>query len=99
MTPRGGLLLCEDAAGGTNIAAERMVGLTLDGNTFTFCENNVELTAPLIAIAGKTVAPGVYRNQEFAGACYSPDGKWLFANIQTPGITFAITGPWGSGPL
>ena len=23
-----------------------------------------------------------------------PDGRWLFANIQTPGITFAITGPW-----
>jgi len=99
VTPRGGLLLCEDAAGGTNIAAERMVGLTLDGNTFTFCENNVELTANLIAIAGKTVAPGNYRSQEFAGACYSPDGKWLFVNIQTPGITFAITGPWGSGPL
>ena len=99
VTPRGGLLLCEDAAGGVNVAAERMVGLTLDGNTFTFAENNVELTANLIAIAGKTVAPGNYRNQEFAGACYSPDGQWLFANIQTPGITFAITGPWGSGPL
>ena len=24
----------------------------------------------------------------------SPDGRWLFVNIQTPGITFAITGPW-----
>ena len=99
VTPRGGLLLCEDAAGGTNVAAERLVALTLDGNTFTFAENNIELTANLIAIAGKTVAPGNYRNNEFAGACYSPDGKWLFVNIQTPGITFAITGPWGSGPL
>ena len=45
------------------------------------------------------MTPGDYRTQEFAGACYSPDGKWLFVNIQTPGITFAITGPWGSGPL
>ena len=99
VTPRGGLLLCEDAAGGTNVAAERLVGLTLDGNTFTFAENNVELTANQIAIAGKTVNPGAYRSQEFAGACYSPDGEWLFVNIQTPGITFAITGPWGSGPL
>jgi hypothetical protein len=42
VTPRGGLLLCEDAAGGTNVAAERLVGLTLDGNTFTFAENNIE---------------------------------------------------------
>jgi secreted PhoX family phosphatase len=40
-----------------------------------------------------------YRQNEWAGACYSPDGKWLFANIQTPGITFAITGPWGGRPL
>jgi hypothetical protein len=22
------------------------------------------------------------------------DGQWLFVNIQTPGVTFAITGPW-----
>ncbi|MFZ5610252.1 MAG: alkaline phosphatase PhoX [Pseudomonadota bacterium] len=31
---------------------------------------------------------------EFAGACFSPDGRWLFVNIQEPGITLAITGPW-----
>ena len=99
VTPRGGLLLCEDAAGGTNIVGERLVGLTLDGNTFTFAQNDIQFAANLIAIAGKTVAPGDYRGQEFAGACDSPDGKWLFVTIQTPGITFAITAPWGSGPL
>ena len=44
MTPRGGLLLCEDAAGGANIVGERLVGLTLDGQTFTFAQNNVVLT-------------------------------------------------------
>jgi hypothetical protein len=99
VTPRGGLLLCEDAAGGTNIVGERLVGLTLNGNTFTFAQNNIVLTASQIAAAGKTVSPNDYRGQEFAGACYSPDGQWLFVNIQTPGITFAITGPWGNGPL
>jgi hypothetical protein len=26
-------------------------------------------------------------------------GNWLFANLQTPGITFAITGPWADGGL
>jgi secreted PhoX family phosphatase len=31
---------------------------------------------------------------EFAGACFSPDGGTLFVNAQTPGITFAVTGPW-----
>ncbi len=33
---------------------------------------------------------------EFAGACFSPDGSTLFVNIQTPGLTVAITGPWKS---
>jgi uncharacterized protein len=36
---------------------------------------------------------------EFAGAIYTPDGKWLIVHIQHPGMTFAITGPWGSGLL
>lgn len=31
---------------------------------------------------------------ELCGACFSPDGKTLFVNIQTPGVTLAITGPW-----
>ena len=31
---------------------------------------------------------------ELAGACFSPDGTTLFVNIQTPGMTIAITGPW-----
>jgi secreted PhoX family phosphatase len=38
-------------------------------------------------------------NGEFAGATWSPDGKWLFVNIQRPAATYAITGPWGRGPL
>ncbi|MEP0859739.1 alkaline phosphatase PhoX [Trichocoleus sp. DQ-U1] len=38
----------------------------------------------------------IYDN-EFAGACFSPDGQTMFVNIQTPGITFAIWGPWAKG--
>jgi secreted PhoX family phosphatase len=99
VTPRGGLLLCEDAAGNQFTAGERLIGLTLEGETFTFAMNNINLTAADIAAAGKHVAPGNYTQQEWAGANYSPDGRWLFVNIQTPGITFAITGPWVKGPL
>ena len=33
-------------------------------------------------------------NQEFAGATFSPDGRTLFVNVQEPGTTFAIWGPW-----
>ncbi|MGW0230832.1 alkaline phosphatase PhoX [Actinopolymorpha singaporensis] len=31
---------------------------------------------------------------EFTGPNFSPDGRVLFANIQSPGHVFAITGPW-----
>jgi secreted PhoX family phosphatase len=36
---------------------------------------------------------------EFAGATFSPDGQTLFVNLQVPGITFAITGPFDRGIL
>lgn len=31
---------------------------------------------------------------EWAGACFSPDGKTLFVNVYSPTKTIAITGPW-----
>lgn len=37
-----------------------------------------------------------YRESEFAGPVFSPSGKTLFVNIQSPGLTLAITGPWKS---
>jgi secreted PhoX family phosphatase len=98
VTPRGGLLLCEDAAGNHFLEGERLIGLTLEGGAFTFAQNNMDLR-PFPARNARVPAQD-FRQSEFAGACYSPDGKWLFVNIQTPGVTFAITGPWGKkGPL
>jgi uncharacterized repeat protein (TIGR03803 family) len=38
--------------------------------------------------------PAPFDGSEFAGACFSPDGRTLFVNIQSPGITCAIWGPW-----
>ena len=35
-----------------------------------------------------------YPKSEFAGPVFSPSGKTLFINIQSPGVTLAITGPW-----
>jgi hypothetical protein len=43
------------------------------------------------------LARNAINDREFAGATFSPDGQTLFANIQTPGITFAIWGPWRQG--
>ena len=39
-------------------------------------------------------AHNAMNNSEFAGATFSPDGQVLFVNIQHPGNTLAIYGPW-----
>lgn len=39
-------------------------------------------------------AENVLNHSELAGPTFSPDGQTLFVNIQTPGITFAIWGPF-----
>jgi uncharacterized protein len=87
-SPRGGFILCEDGSG-----TEFLHGLTVDGSIFKFAQNNVVLAGQRNGIAGD------FRGSEFAGATYSPDGRWLFVNIQSPGITLAITGPWRNGAL
>lgn len=58
-------------------------GLTKQGQIFDFAKN---------------MTPG-YEGKEFAGVCFSPDGSTLFLNLQTPGITLAIWGPWQRGAL
>jgi uncharacterized protein len=41
----------------------------------------------------RTLAKARVRS-EFAGATFSPDGSTLFVNLQQPGLTIAIQGPW-----
>ena len=78
VSPRGGLVLCEDGSD------EQLVrGLDDRGQIFDFALNNISEN----------------RDKEFAGACYSPDGDVLFVNIQTPGVSFAIRGPFSRGAL
>ena len=40
------------------------------------------------------IADNSHTDSELAGVCFSPDGTTLFVNIQYPGMTLAITGPW-----
>jgi uncharacterized protein len=95
ITPRGGLLLCEDDAGGTDaethplapgiINPNRLIGISPAGEAFEFAVNRLNAT-------------------EFAGGCFSPSGRTMFVNIfgngaACSGMTLAITGPWSAGPL
>jgi uncharacterized protein len=110
VTPRGGLLFCEDNSGEPSfridgISTERLVGLTRNGQIFTFATNLVDFRptsegglGPYTRESGVTFE-GQQRGNEWAGATFDRTGDWLFVNIQTPGITFAITGPWRHGPL
>jgi secreted PhoX family phosphatase len=80
--------LCVSPRGGLVICedggAEQFVrGLTPEGKIFDLARN---------------IVPG-FETREFAGATFSPDGQTLFFNIQTPGLSFAVWGPWNEGAL
>ena len=100
VTPRGGLIVCEDDASSDSDTSphapgiedvNRLIGITRSGEAFVFGVN-------------------IFSGSEIAGACFSPDGSTLFVNLYgdstgTPrqhageGMTCAITGPWRRGPL
>jgi hypothetical protein len=75
VSPRGGLVICEDGGGDNYVR-----GLTQDGRLFD-------------------VALNVLNKSEVAGATFSPDGETLFFNLQSPGLTVAVWGPWERGAL
>jgi secreted PhoX family phosphatase len=95
VTPRGGLILCEDDAGSNDgdghplapgiTDVNRLIGISRDGEAFELAINRLN-------------------DSELAGACFSPSGDTLFANIfgtgaAGTGMTVAITEPWGAGAL
>ena len=89
VSPRGGVLFCEDGSQ----ERQRLHALSAAGQLSVFAENNVVLNGEVNGLSGN------YRDSEWAGACFDPTGQWLFVNVFSPGITFAITGPWTRGPL
>ena len=100
-SPRGGLLLCEngDAIVDEYGQGTRLIGITAEGDSYAFAKNNIDLALEDTVGAGKRIEPDYYRTAEWAGACFDPSGEVLFVNIQVPGITFAIWGPWERGNL
>ena len=79
LMPKTGLLvICEDSDYGGQKAINHLRIMTPDGRMADFARN-----------INKDVA-----RSEFAGSCFSPDGRTLFVNSQTAGITLAITGDW-----
>lgn len=99
----------QKAPGGLSLIAQADEGSLLqNGDNLTMapwgdllvCED-VEADMEHCAIVGirpdgsqYLLANNAYSGSELAGVCFSPDGKTLFVNIQYPGTTVAITGPW-----
>jgi uncharacterized repeat protein (TIGR03803 family) len=96
LSPRGGLALCED---GDNVP-QHLRGLTLAGEVFPLAANHLDLSAagggPLARPSGRRFDRD-FRSGELAGVAFH--GEWMFFNIQRPGVTFAVTGPWARGAL
>ena len=53
----------------------------------------------LITVRGRVLMNSHANRSELAGPTFSPDGQTLFLNIQRPGATYAIWGPWEEGAL
>ena len=87
LSPRGGLVMCEDGSGDQYVR-----GLDREGRILNL------VRAPRV---------GEEQPGEFAGSCFSPDGRVLFFNVQgsreaggsRASGTYAMWGPWGDGPL
>jgi secreted PhoX family phosphatase len=82
--PTGSIVLCEDS----KQPVQRLFGMTREGALFELARNNTVLQGELLGLSGD------FRGAEWAGACFSPDGRTLFANVYTPGFSVAITGPF-----
>ncbi|MEH6664693.1 MAG: alkaline phosphatase PhoX [Brevundimonas sp.] len=78
IAPNGHVIGCEDKQRGV----QHVKGVTPDGRVYAIARNALDIERP----GGS--------NTEFAGACWSPDGRILFVNQYSPGRTLAITGPW-----
>jgi len=79
VTPWGTLVLAEDG-----VRASHVLSSVPGGPTYAIARN----------MLSNGTSNGAPTYSEFTGPTFSPDGRVLFVNIQVPGITLAITGPW-----
>ncbi|MDZ5619689.1 DUF839 domain-containing protein [Nocardioides sp. HM23] len=79
VTPWGSLVLAEDGVGASHVLSS-----VPGGPSCAIARNMINV--------GDDAEP---EYSEFTGPTFSADGKVLYVNIQDPGLTIAIDGPWG----
>jgi secreted PhoX family phosphatase len=86
MTPWDELLMAEDNYSiGRGCTHQHLRVMTRSGEVYDLARNR------------KNFPDKGHAGAEFTGACFSPDGRILFVNLQHPEhVTLAITGPWPS---
>jgi len=86
------------------VAAPDNVAVGPDGRLY-LCEDGsgvekvvgVDLNGDLYEAARNVIGGDMGNGSEFAGVCFSHDGRFMFVNIQSPGLTCVIRGPWRKG--
>ena len=99
ISPRGGLVICEDGTG-----AQYLRGLTPSGELFDFARNihnSTEFTGACFSPDGQTMFVNIYgrstvrTTQPYKNPLQEPIGS----ELHEKGLTLAIWGPWASGLL
>jgi secreted PhoX family phosphatase len=94
--PHGGVVLCEDGDGEDEAGGDNYLRLLTTAGRIV---DLAKVIAPLDLHhwnAEDFPTPGPVGASETAGARFTADGRHLFVNIQYPGLTCVITGPWGT---
>ena len=85
--------------GGFVVAAPDNITVGPDGRLY-LCEDGSGIEK-VVGVNQKgelfEVARNLLNGNEFAGACFSHDGRFMFVNIQGPGLTCVIRGNWRQG--
>jgi hypothetical protein len=108
----GLVLCEDKAVSFTGEFAHSLRALNNGGHIWDLCTSNVQVTWRQLndagidanAFLGLSSTPSEadkdairdFRGEEWAGAAFTPNGKWLIVSNFNPGITFAITGPWAA---
>ena len=85
--------------GGFLLAAPDNITVGPDGRLYV-CEDGSGVEKVVgIGLDGELyeVAINLLNGSEFAGACFSHDGRFMFVSLQSPGLTLVIRGNWRKG--
>ncbi|NIC42228.1 alkaline phosphatase PhoX [Aquabacterium sp. A08] len=81
-----------DAPDNITVGPDGRLYLNEDGGNRNFIVG-VHANGELFQVAENLTPAG----GEFCGSCFSHNGRFMFVNIQSPGLTLVIEGPWRKG--